>query len=171
MKTLEQRLIWLAGLWDGEGCFGIYASKFSTRNRTVQYPVVSAVVNTNPVIMQDVMSILDALGVVFSCHWQRRDNPRHKPWARISIGGQTQNVRFLPYIIPYLIGKRAQAELLLRFSQRRISVRHANPTRLTQKPGGGILRVTRTDGYSPEDVAACAEMHRLNQRGLVPKEE
>lgn len=96
---------WAAGFLDGEGCFTITRSaprrQFAPRIHAAQI----------------VQEPLDKLLELFGGHVALRDT-RHRPLWYWEVAGATAVVRVLPLLIPHLLVKRAQAEMLLEFASR-----------------------------------------------------
>jgi len=106
-------LIYLAGIIDGEGCLGI--SKNSTkkqRQKNPKYQSEVCVVNTNHALMDWLQNKIGGLV-------NARKNYQEETWKtayrwRIKEG---QHSTLLKSILPYLIIKKKQAELIIEFQE------------------------------------------------------
>ena len=104
----QARLAWLAGIFDGEGTLGIY-----NRPKANNWFVMVNICNTHQQSRHMVASILDEIGV--SGYWQDRNttNPNHNPRWSVVISGYGKVSRFLLAIIPYLVIKQLQSQIML----------------------------------------------------------
>ena len=112
-SALRDRILWLAGLFDGEG----HISLFMSKNQLV---ADVAVTNTDLAIINEVRSIADALGLSYNVRRSgRKDATHHKPCFQVAFCGLKRARRFLREIVPYLVGKRSRAEAVLTFIEYR----------------------------------------------------
>jgi len=113
MVTNEQ-LGWMAGIADGEGSFYLSATT-DTRNR----PVVKysfAVGNTNIEIILEVKRIFENLiGHSVNYYPVKGRGNRKSSWV-IALTSLPDLVVFCNAMMPYLIGKREQAKVMLEFA-------------------------------------------------------
>lgn len=109
----EQELAYLAGFWDGEGSFGIYWHKGSSRHfATVQ------MTNTDHKIVQ---TFHERFGGRIHLYGQKGHQNKHWHW---SLNASTNKIRvFLLAMTPYLRQKKEEAETLMEFCNT-ISVDH-----------------------------------------------
>lgn len=121
----QLKLAWLAGLIDGEGClYGLHktsqhASKASADNRIeIKLEIHSA----SSRMIDAVSDILDTAGIV--CH---REKPKHQPLStrpahRLRVINKCALRDLLKLLLPYLVVKRPEAELVLSFLERQCAV-------------------------------------------------
>jgi hypothetical protein len=104
----ETDLAWLAGIIDGEGCIRITQEK---RNPRMYYYARVTVTNTDARILNKVDSLFPgSLYQLTSKTRGSKDRPCFT-WMRENMhAGEV-----LRAVLPYLVGKRDQAELALRF--------------------------------------------------------
>ena len=107
----ESQMSWLGGFIDGEGSFSITLKR--EKGKTFYYPDIS-IVNTNPLDIDKAMGILKPI-CGFHVETKQANGPRKLKLWRIRILGFGRVKAFLPAILPYLVGKREQAELLQQF--------------------------------------------------------
>lgn len=122
-EVTNTQLAWLAGIIDGEGCItaGIYPTKVSRADGSQGYKLsyFVSVTNTNDDIILAVNELFAALTTVkpvFHIHdsTARKKNPlTQKTCYRVHVAGGKQVSRVLTAVLPYLVGKRKQAEVLL----------------------------------------------------------
>ena len=134
------QLGWLIGLVEGEGCItlsrgAVTKTKFGTKIQ----PYMS-ITNTNDQLMQRAVEVIKELDLPF--HLAMR-----KGVIRIEIYGQGRVKKWLTLITPYLVGKKEQAKLVLKFIALREKVIEKHPF---HKP------------YSLEEVALWDSIHEIN---------
>lgn len=145
-QVTDTQLAWLAGIIDGEGTITV---GFLNTRETRQYAPSVTVVNTNPVMIATILAIYDQLGV--GSHVMERD--RTKSLGKRSIWNVTVQrmggiEKLLTVLAPFMVAKRAQAELLLRFVRSRIPKKNSGSNR------------DRT--YTQEELDMCLEIRNLN---------
>jgi len=112
----ETQLAWLAGLIDGEGSIILSQQRDGTMNT---YLVIT---NTNVDILNNAEKIYQEFGI--NPHWYEKKNYRshHNKSFNLQITRLKQINLVLKAILPYLIGKRAQAETFIRYADRRLKL-------------------------------------------------
>jgi hypothetical protein len=110
---------WLAGFYDGEGCFSLSRS---LSKGYVRYNPQIDLVNTNLVAMQAIVDFLASHDISVYVNYSKqhhkfhRDANRcHKQRMNVRIARMANVKRFLQYIEPHLILKQPNALLLLEF--------------------------------------------------------
>lgn len=155
-RSLEVRLSWFGGILDGEGTIS-FASKYSKTSRQKNYHFRPELKldNTNALMVEEIRSILDIVG----CGYYVRDykspskiNDNWKQATRIIVDGVKRLQKFLPIMIPYLVSKREQAELVLQYIESRLA--------------GGHKAV-----LTAEQEALILKVRQLNHRGLLNRPE
>lgn len=147
--NIEIKLAWLAGLWDGEGTITVFNTKREDGTNKLCPSLV--LVNTSESIIAESVKILDEIGV--SMHLFKR-KPERKEWKeayQLTTRNMTSIKKLLETLMPYLIGKKAQAELTLRFIN----------LRLNQRENGGWMKCQ----YSEEEQSLCDQLKALNKKG------
>ena len=146
MKS-ENEIGYMAALLDGEGSLNYTRLIDKRTGRVVQgcRVNVSAVSNSNPLIVAKAEVILKSWGITFKT---RETHPNF--WA-VDIKGRIDNKRaFLETVFSSLAGKKEQARLLLQFMERRGE--------------GKFVPITEADRYLLEQVNA---LNHLNHLGSV----
>jgi hypothetical protein len=134
-------LQWLAGLLDADGSIGL---ERVGKNYT---PYVSLVSNTNPVIVEEVKRIAKEQGWNVHVLYDGASRKRNaRPCWQVRAKGKKASVPVLSTLVPLLVGKKAQAELVLEWCQ-------------------GPLRRT---SLSDRDTAIVDNVRSLNATGLNP---
>ena len=141
--SLELDLAFLAGLMEGEGCFSLHR-RIRTDRRTLRssdappvlnYKTHIAISNSDYRVIEEVHCILDRLEVGHYIQWHGKGlkkgsiNPQTgkevkavRAVGQINIFGMKRCKTFLEKIIPYLKIKKDQAECMLEWIERRLSI-------------------------------------------------
>jgi len=162
-QATEAKMGWLAGIIDGEGCITMRVYKRTTGNYWRSCALI-VITNTSKIMLEEIHQILSSLRVG---HFFREDSRKTVTKKRIfslRIDGLKRCQKFLPLIIPYLIAKRPQAEVLLRFVNRRID--GAN-----KRFDGNCYFKNQKFAYTEEDRQDIQIIRTLNHRGIgVPND-
>ena len=152
MDNQQERLIWLAGLIDGEGYLGINKTRRDNRFSGYQMTPRLIIVNTNQDVLQVVTQTLDEYGLAYYVGWRKPGvyKARYWKWA-LEVSGVKRLSRFLPVVLPNLVCKKPQAELLLAYCQDRLS---RTTERFNNK---GLAK------YSEQDLQVWEAIKALNQ--------
>jgi hypothetical protein len=146
----ETEKAWLAGFWDGEGSITIFTHVEKNGKKKI-CPTIN-VTNTHEGVIAHTVELLDRLGTSFSILEKRSDTDKHK--TAYTIG--TRNISYIKTTLeamqPYLVCKKAQCALVLRYVNKKLQQREAN----------GRPR------YDDEDFDIQEECQLLNKRGKVP---
>ena len=106
---LETDKAWLAGIIDGEGCISIH----SRANHFV--PIVK-IANTNDLLINHCKLILDGAGIDYCVTFNDRgDRKNAKPSWELSLESRPRVISVLNMVHPYLVSKKAQADLVLKW--------------------------------------------------------
>lgn len=144
IMTLKTDLAWLAGFMDGEGAIGV------TRMRDRKYHNDRYLRPHFQACNTDLRLVEEASRIVFSVTKKKpwvglthQQTETRKPAWTIAIHTKTVLSILLPAVIPYLVGKRRQAEIVLQVCKRRYK-----------------------RSYELDQIA-FEECRRLNQRGVI----
>lgn len=97
MKRIEE-IVWLAGLLEGEGCFGNYASGRS-RHRYIR---IQLAMNDEDIIKRAASIMQGSLQGPYTC------GTRKGTW--VTTAGNTQSPQWMMTVYPFM-GKRRQAQI------------------------------------------------------------
>lgn len=156
-------LAWLAGIWDGEGTFGIYRY---ARNKNGKWSYCGRLTlsNTSIPMIDEIIRIMNLLEVKIDI-WketkQRKIN--HKKAIHLTVNRIDSVKKVCELLLPYLIAKKDRAELLIKFLNSRKSYKR----KVKRDPKTGYILGVIEQGYSLEDIKMWEEMRELNQVGLV----
>jgi hypothetical protein len=107
----ESKWIWMAGLIDAESSLSLIKSKKNTK-RGFQYIPRFSCSSTTPILLLQIMKACHPYGSLSSHHYQDKRNNFWKKTKKVHI--TSAGLRFiLPKIMPYLIVKKRQAEILI----------------------------------------------------------
>ena len=112
-RRLEDRLCWLGGIIDGEGCVTATIGHTKTSKGHVafnrRYTPVVGIVNTDELLIKEVLSIFDELGLPY--HVYERTSAKHPTWKKkweIMINGMKRCKRAVEILEPYIFGQKKQ---------------------------------------------------------------
>lgn len=142
-------LAWLAGIWDGEGSITIFTHTEKNGQRKIR-PVV-CVVNTNLEIIAEVARILDSLGTSFQVFERKNPKDSHKDCVQLTTSNFEYIKVTIQAMLPYLIGKKAQAQLVLRYVNKKLEQ----------------FKTNKRPRYDEEDEHLQRQAQKLNRRGKV----
>jgi signal recognition particle subunit SEC65 len=146
----EKKLIWLAGMFEGEGTTGLFKQK--RKNGKWRLQTYFLICNNDPIIIDKIKEIASEIGINMTIY-QRHENPQ-KDWNlnyQILTKRMSHTYRVLKAIYPYLIGqKKYIAKLTIEFLESR------------------ELGKTRKK-YSSKEFNLYKECKKYNQRGRKRK--
>jgi len=165
----ERRLAWLAGFTDGEGTITLCRiNECRAKNRTAHIRPIFQIVNTNYASLQESQTILESItgrtpkikSKSFSgtklAHW--------KDSYQIQIVKQQDVKKICQALIPYLIIKKLQAELLVKFVEIRETV--------VRKPRYGVRGGQNRPTGEKETALwlACKQLNRDSSNEILSVE-
>jgi hypothetical protein len=103
----KDRLCWLAGIIDGEGCIAAYMDSAASHGKTLDVRV--KITNTCMRMIQRISEILleNHIGFYYAT------NGNANPALEISVSGQMRVKALLELVRPYLVTRQPQADTLL----------------------------------------------------------
>jgi hypothetical protein len=107
-KMKEKDVIYISGIIDGEGCIGIFKEN-PKRKQPVLRPLIS-ITNSNHQLLKYLLKRLPRVKPTF----YKRDIIFHKNWTLI-FRKQEIVESILKDILPFLVAKKEQANLVLKF--------------------------------------------------------
>lgn len=147
---MRKKLIAWSMEW--EGCFTISKAKRS-RGNAFQYVPVVMLDNTRPILVE---AFCQLVGYGKTYVHRRYKEINRKDLFKWQLVNLKDVLRFCEEVLPYLITKRRQAEILLGFCRRRLLVSRKG---ISMSKG----QITFTD----EDDGDWREMKLLNKRGIL----
>jgi len=118
---------WLAGFIDGEGSFILQVSKERRwKNGTcgIRLRPRITISNTHKPTMDFIAGLLKEFGVghQFNVVSRKIYNPKHSQGYQISITGHKRSLKLIELLLPFLITRQRQAQLLKEFIEWRLSL-------------------------------------------------
>ena len=151
-ERLGIELGWLAGAYDGEGCFNISLTRMASRNRYYLYPMVT-ITNTDYTFTDEVVRILDKYDIPYYQNERIPSNKKYRNSMGIYIKGLKRIRRLIDLLYPYLIRKE-RVDVMKEFIDRRI--------------GQNALPAKWKYTYTPRDIELVNKLKKLN--GNLPLE-
>jgi hypothetical protein len=111
---VNEQLAWMAGIADGEGSFYLTATHNSRNQPVVKYSF--AVGNTNIEIILEVKRIFEMLVKHGVRHYPIKGRGNRKSSWVVALTSLDDLVTFCHAVMPFLVGKRQQAETMLQFA-------------------------------------------------------
>jgi hypothetical protein len=139
----NEKLAWLAGLWDGEGTITVFLTHREKGQE--KYNASLILTNTDEKIISEATKILDELELRMHLFKRKPEKKEWKSAYQLTTRKLEVVKKFCEIFIPYLIGKKAQAELTLRFVNSRLK--------------------GKCNNYSEEEKTLCQQLKLLNRRG------
>ena len=157
-------LAWLAGLWEGEGCFSLFRG---SHNRIY---AAASLVNTDYKLIEEIHAALDRLNIGHYIHERRSSvkNSKHKDSKTIYIVGFKRTEKFLNILLPLMRGKKRKViQVIQKFIERRLSVpqkeryasmdfEYINQVRALNKKGTEVSSETIRQTPLGEDIVQTA---------------
>jgi len=154
-------IAWLAGIWDGEGTFGIYRYN-QTSNGKRSYSGRLTLSNTSQAMIDEILRILSEFNIPVNI-WKEKEGRKanHKLATHLTIN-KMEKVKFVCELIsPYIKAKKERLDLLVRF----ITLRQQYKQIVGRDEKTGKLTGTKKQGYSEEELSLFDRMKNLNQTG------
>lgn len=108
--TRTEKLIYAAGLFDGEGCIGLYNTRTKLDKRAAYYQLVFRVTQKTPLCIEVMLELWDG-----NLHTYTNVGP-NKPGPYYSYRLTNKKAEAaLKELLPYLREKKSQAEMALEF--------------------------------------------------------
>jgi hypothetical protein len=168
-QITDTQLAWLAGIWDGEGSFCIIHTGMNNSKKGKNHHILARISmsNTNLLIINKVAEIFKKLGCNFYISQPvRKNRPYHKDNYHFSISRMTHVVIACKAMLPYLIAKKRQAEILIEFNQSRLS-----KGLLPAHDENGKMLGRRYKPYDEKEVDFYLEISKLNRVGKEGRED
>ena len=114
----EKKISWLAGIIEGEGCFCMCKGGICHF-----FNLTISIGNTDLLILNECKLIIDEI-TQGNSKLRNNKSGRNRNMYHLVVEGQIILKRLIETILPYIIGeKKAQAELMLQFINRRIIIK------------------------------------------------
>jgi hypothetical protein len=154
-KDLRFKLVWLAGIIDGEGCLTI-----SRLKKQDFYSTALSIHNTNLNLIKEVMFVLNSIKIPFTSSETPPQKLSKLLQYSIYIRNREDLLKFLNLIIPYLIGKKDQAEILKQFIESRLEVKRIINKRDKK---GRIISSSDERGFNEKEIYLYHQIKQLKK--------
>jgi hypothetical protein len=153
----ETNKAYIAGILDGEGCIhlSLQCQKQKGPNSQGTLHHIVQIANTSKPLVDYLTNWFDQETIPYHVHWTRPKGKNQKIYAQVRITRFHGIKKFLTLVLPYLVIKTKQANLLLEFTETRL--KNFEKTEGRFKPS-----------YTDRDFEIMAQLKILNQRGLGP---
>ena len=116
----DTELAWLAGILDGEGSFSVHRNQKTQRdgfNRYFTWAMSITIVNSDPHLLRRCVDLLVAITNRMPYIYLKQPGVGRRPLLTFAIRVQRKQdiVAMIEAVLPYLVGKRDQAKLLVDF--------------------------------------------------------
>lgn len=164
LSNQQERLAFLGGIIEGEGCVSL--QKVNRPNGRTRYMSRIDINNTSLELVNVIVELIKAVGVSPYVHWKyqqrKHDGFNYAPCACIRIAGVKRTITFLEMIIPFLVSKKEQAQLVLAFCKRRLTVpqnshydkvdddTYQRMSNLNKKPSYRMHESSETNTWNPD---------------------
>lgn len=150
-QATQTDLAYLAGIIDGEGWIGLQKR---LDRRWITYKPALRVTNTDANIINRVYEIWEAIGV--SGHiYENEQNPsvpNGKQIMNLQLNKAVDIQKILEQVIPYLVGKKARATMLVRFLTKTVDREEAFQAMKSMNRKGVVVSSETTRETEPELV-------------------
>lgn len=164
-QVTETDHAYFAGLIDGEGCITI--CRTNRKDLGANYFTYSPRVllgNTNENIILGYINYLKAMEITYWVNTDCKRKPNRRYAWNILVGGMPGQKKLLTSLLPYLKGKKALAELLLEYIDRRI-MRNEQHKRIYDSKGhvvnGGRAKHDERDVADYEKIRSMIDSRNL----------
>ena len=168
----ERLLCWLGGIIDGEGCITINHNRLhrGTKRETLLFKPLIDIANTNKILIDTCQEVLRDNNIPFWVSYtaknQRQFN-RKENW-HIRIEGIKRCIKALNIIIPYLIAKKTEANLVKEFCERRLCENKGNNKvkEYKDKDFELIYKVAKIHNRNPQRLYAEIREYQKQDRSI-----
>lgn len=163
MEDIEKKIIWLAGLTDGEGTITVFHNHENViwdKDGYERLHCIYSLANTNPIIINESQKILFDIGVTSQIFQRKPLKENHSIGMHLNVRKLSHIKIVIERIMPYLVGKKAQAELVLRFCNSRLNreVFH-------------LKKKNHSKPFSDEEFEISKKLYELNKKGQFKASE
>lgn len=140
-------LAWLAGFWDADGSIALFTHTEKNGRKKICPSLVAT--NTDQNTIAHIAEVLDSMGTSFHLFERTSKNTKHKTSYQLSTRNGAYIKVVLEAMLPYLVTKRAQAVLLLRYLNK----------------NGRADGTGKSTKYTQDDWDTQEQVSLLNRRG------
>lgn len=137
---------WLVGLFEGEGCVTLSRSAMSKNKHGHKITPYMSITGMNENLMGVAIETIEEFRLPLYV-------TRRQGVIRIHVAGLGRCKRWIEFLLPYLVGKKEPAEIVLQFIKSRENVLNEHPW---SKP------------YTDHELELFSEVHALNRGNAKP---
>jgi len=166
----REKAAWLAGIIEGEGHLRLHKLLYQSVNPSIQTQI--KVDNTDLRIIQKVSQIYKELNIKFSYQLKKRYSEKHRFGMVITVTGFGSCRKLLTSILPYMVGKKDQAELMLSFIKlREEKWSRAKPNHIPFRTSknAGFAKYNKEVSYGKEEWEMFEKMKALKHKDFNPQ--
>ena len=161
-QVTSHQLAWLAGIWDGEGTFMVYDYQRKNESKKRTYTARVTLTNSSIEMINEISKIFDYYKIGGHIYQEKMRSNKHKACYHITVNKLDHVKKSTELMLPYLVNKKAHAEVMLRFvklreNYKRIVIRDKKTGKIT----GGI----KEQGYNNEEISLYEQLKKLNAFG------
>lgn len=169
-RSLREKLAWLGGIIDGEGCFDTGRAttpNYKKRLRNDGKPWWGEyrfarcgldITNTDGWILDECIAILKELELPYYISRKNRLKPNHRVCYKITVYGYKRLLRVLPQLLPFLCGsKKIQGEFMLKLCELRASKKAHSPWTEEEHRLVGAIRSERQSQKLPQTAMSAPQ--------------
>lgn len=108
-QTEGEKLAYLAGIIDGEGCLGVYKRQ-DKKGRVMQWPIKLVIANNSERLMK--WLVVNFGGRYYERKGERENNLKWKK-GYLHVLGERKLTTLLPKVLPYLVIKQEEAQSVM----------------------------------------------------------
>lgn len=154
METISRKdlaIAWLAGMVDADGCISFHRNYQNRRTiRTSHRIPYTQVTTTCTKTAAHLKELYKELEIPYHMSIRSNGGGNRKPVYNINVQGLQRSLKIIPLILPYLVTKKREAELVLEF----IAIRQA---------------LYNTKKHDPREEAISEEMRQLKANRNIVK--
>lgn len=155
-QVTSHQLAWLAGIMDGEGTFSII---YQGKKYGDAYIARITLSNTDIAMINEILKILDSYEINGHLWKEEPRKKQHKAAYHITINKLNKLKKLVELILPYLVNKKPNAEILNRFVSSRLKYKKEP---IKDKKTGKIIGMEKK-GHSQEEKDWYKQMSELNK--------
>lgn len=155
-QATSYQLAWLAGIWDGEGTFSIL---YQRKRHGDAYIARVTLSNTDIAMINEILKILDSYNISGHLWKEEPRKKQHKASYHITINKLKNVKKCAELMLPYLVNKKPNAEIIIRFVNSRLKYKKKP---IQDKKTGRIIGMEKK-GYFEDEKGLYDQMLELNK--------
>lgn len=117
-KLFDSRISWLAGIWEGEGTFGILFTNIPEGQDGRKVKPTASVVNTDTRIIKEVEQLLEENEISY---YKNLDKVVNRPCYRLTIQKYASLLKLISLLLPHMVGEKIErAQFIVKYISNRL---------------------------------------------------